>query len=219
MATVVGLFNTFAQAQTASAQIEAAGIQPDAASLVANNTHAESGAAVPEGMRALALPGIGMTLARGTLAESLHSVGDGIFGGDLFKALVKAGIPDEDAHLYAEGVRRGGSLLTVQADDAAVARVYEAMQQDGAVDIDAASAKWRQSGWNGFDSSAQPYRGEQIENEDGAPANTDVNPEDHSIAASVGALSGGMIPGTFGAAGSALFGNEDAERRPDYERD
>ena len=40
-----------------------------------------------------------------------------ICSGGVF-ALVDAGIPEEDAHVYSEAVRRGGTLVTVQAEDA-----------------------------------------------------------------------------------------------------
>ena len=50
------------------------------------------------------------------LAESgaaLAGAGIGAAAGGLLGALTGMGIPEEEAHVYAEGVRRGGTLVTV----------------------------------------------------------------------------------------------------------
>jgi uncharacterized protein (TIGR02271 family) len=58
-------------------------------------------------------------------------------------------LPDEDRHSYAEGMRRGGVLLSVQADEAQMDRVSDILESSGAVDLDTREAEWRQSGWAG----------------------------------------------------------------------
>ncbi len=58
-------------------------------------------------------------------------------------------IPDEDRHMYAEGLRRGGVALSVETDSAAYDRVLEILDRDGAVDMEERSAGWRQEGWDG----------------------------------------------------------------------
>ena len=114
------------------------------------------------GLGALAIPGIGPVVAAGTLATTLGTTlagaGLGAAAGGLVGALVGAGIPEEDAGVYAEGVRRGGALVTVQAgtdDDAD--RAADILDQYGVVDIDERSANYRSGGWNGFDENAGPY--------------------------------------------------------------
>jgi uncharacterized protein (TIGR02271 family) len=57
------------------------------------------------------------------------------------------GVPEEEGAYYAEGVRRGGTLVSVRAEDTFVDRVVDIMAQHGAVDIDERSTQWRQSGW------------------------------------------------------------------------
>ena len=59
-------------------------------------------------------------------------------------------MPDEDRHLYAEGLRRGGFAVSVDTDAAAYGRVLEILDRDGAVDMEERSAGWRGEGWDGF---------------------------------------------------------------------
>jgi len=53
----------------------------------------------------------------------------------------------EDRSYYEEGVRRGGVLVSVRADDHLIDRVAEIMSEHGAVDIDERAEQWRSSGW------------------------------------------------------------------------
>jgi hypothetical protein len=64
------------------------------------------------GIGALAIPGVGPVVAAGALAATLAGAGVGAAVGGLVGALVEAGIPREHADIYAEAVRRGGTLLT-----------------------------------------------------------------------------------------------------------
>ena len=70
------------------------------------------------GIGALAIPGVGPVVAAGALAATLAGAGVGAAVGGLVGALVEAGIPREHADIYAEAVRRGGTLVTVRTDDA-----------------------------------------------------------------------------------------------------
>jgi hypothetical protein len=117
------------------------------------------------GVGALAIPGIGPVLAAGPLAAALGTAGAstlvgagiGAAAGGIIGALVGAGIPEEDANFYAEGVRRGGTLVLVRSSDDMANRAYDVMQRYGAVDVDKRGAEWRSSGWNRFDDTAAPY--------------------------------------------------------------
>jgi len=58
--------------------------------------------------------------------------------------LAARGVPDEDAGVFAEGVRRGGMLVFVRAeDDDEAAEAAELMSAHGAVDIDVCASGWR----------------------------------------------------------------------------
>ena len=64
--------------------------------------------------------------------------------------LVSCGIPEGDAHVLAEGIRRGGSVVAVKADDKMEAeQAALIMNRHGAVDIEACSTGWRTQGWSG----------------------------------------------------------------------
>ncbi len=72
---------------------------------------------------------------------------------NLMNALENAGVPSSDAHAYAEGVRRGGSLVAVQCDDDEVDQVIDILDDDGVLDLDEQQASWRSEGWQGHDAS------------------------------------------------------------------
>jgi uncharacterized protein (TIGR02271 family) len=72
---------------------------------------------------------------------------------NLMNALENAGVPRSDAHAYAEGVRRGGSLIAVECDDDHVERVIDILDDDGVLDLDEQQNTWRSEGWQGYDAS------------------------------------------------------------------
>ena len=69
---------------------------------------------------AVAVPGLGLVVA-GPIAAALAGAGAGAAAGGLIGAMVGAGIPEERAKLYDEGVRKGGVLIGARAKDAAAA--------------------------------------------------------------------------------------------------
>ncbi|MBA1159126.1 YsnF/AvaK domain-containing protein [Microvirga sp. Marseille-Q2068] len=56
---------------------------------------------------------------------------------------------ENDAHAYAEGIRRGGALVTVRASDAEVDRIVDILDDEGTVDFDERETTWRSEGWPG----------------------------------------------------------------------
>ena len=63
-------------------------------------------------------------------------------------------LPEEDRYAYAEGMRRGNVLLNATVDESQVTQASQALEQSGALDLDAQEASWKQSGWTGYDASA-----------------------------------------------------------------
>ena len=112
------------------------------------------------GLGALAIPGIGPVIAAGTLATALGTTaagaGIGAAAGGLIGALVGLGIPEEDAQFYAEGVKRGGVLVTVRTGDDRASEVLSIMRQANAIDVDTRRQEWTSSGWNRFDETTMP---------------------------------------------------------------
>jgi uncharacterized protein (TIGR02271 family) len=73
--------------------------------------------------------------------------------------LRRAGVPEDESHVYAEGVRRGGSLVIARLADENVDRGLEIMSNYRPVDIDERGSQWRTEGWSKYDESAGPYTG------------------------------------------------------------
>jgi hypothetical protein len=124
------------------------------------------------GLGALTIPGIGPVIAAGPLAVALSTltgagvgaVAGGVTGG-LLGALIGLGIPEEEAEYYAEGVRRGGVLVTVQADETNTDYVLDVLNRHNPVDVNERAAEWREQGWTGFDPNAQPVTSAQMDKE------------------------------------------------------
>lgn len=66
------------------------------------------------GLSAFVLPGLGAVVAAGWLVGALAGAVAGGAAGGVVGALIEAGISDDDAAGYAEGVRRGGTLVTIR---------------------------------------------------------------------------------------------------------
>jgi hypothetical protein len=72
-------------------------------------------------------------------------------------------IDDVDAEVYAEGVRRGETLLTVQVEEANVSSTRDILNQYNPTDVHNESTNWRSEGWSKFDESATPYEHNDVE--------------------------------------------------------
>ncbi|ANC90969.1 DUF2382 domain-containing protein [Azospirillum humicireducens] len=77
--------------------------------------------------------------------------------GGILTRLSGWGVPNQDAQVYAEGVRRGGSLLKLQLDEDDVDRAMEVLERGNVVDVEERGTVYRNSGWTGFDESADFY--------------------------------------------------------------
>jgi hypothetical protein len=117
------------------------------------------------GLMGLAIPGVGPIIAAGPIAAGLAGAGVGAVAGGLIGGLTSVGVPEEEAHYYAESVRRGGALVTVRAEDAQAEEAARIMRRHGAMDIERRAASWRRSGWSRHDTAAEPYTREEIERE------------------------------------------------------
>jgi hypothetical protein len=119
------------------------------------------GAGLLAGLGILAIPGIGPVVAAGwlaaTLAGAAAGAGVGAVSGGVIEAMTSAGVTHEDAHLYAEGVRRGGTLVVVRADESQADAVEAIMRRHNPVDTASRVTTWRDEGWKAFDPQAAPY--------------------------------------------------------------
>ncbi len=110
------------------------------------------------GIGSLAIPGVGPVVAAGWLIATLTGAGVGAVvgggAGGLVGSLTHAGVPEDDAHVYAEGVRRGGSLVTVRVDEDRAAEAERILDSRTFIDPVARRAEYQQTGWKQFDETA-----------------------------------------------------------------
>ncbi len=115
------------------------------------------GAGLLAGLGALAIPGIGPAVAAGWLGSTLLGAAAGAatggVAGGLIGALTEAGVSEEDAHVYAEGVRRGGTLVAVRAREEDRMRIEQVFDQYQGSDAGSRGPTYRESGWSRFDES------------------------------------------------------------------
>ncbi len=174
--TIARLFDSYDDAAQSVRDLEAAGFAHADISLVANNADnrvvedgnaggneagagaevgavggalAGGGAGVLAGLGLLAIPGVGPVVAAGWLAALAVGAAGGAAAGGLLGALLGAGISKEHAEVFAEGVRRGGALVTVRTS---VERHDEAsaILDKNAVDPVSRRAEYASSGWSAY---------------------------------------------------------------------
>ncbi len=74
-------------------------------------------------------PGLGPVVAAGWLAATAVGAAAGAATGGIVGALTEAGVSEEDAHSYAEGVRRGGTLVSARVPEANRSRLDAVLNQ------------------------------------------------------------------------------------------
>jgi len=65
--------------------------------------------------------------------------------------LTGAGVDDDDAHVYAEGIKRGGTMVVARVDEAQAEAAEAILGQHGRVDIQSRRSEYETDGWDGFD--------------------------------------------------------------------
>jgi len=190
--TITRLFDDYADAKTAVAALEAHGIAHSDISVVANNADGEHAVGAHDGVNdhgdvsrgtstgallggaggllaglgLLAIPGLGPIVAAGWLAATAAGAGIGAAGGaatgGIVGALKNAGHSDEEANVYSEGVRRGGTLLSVRTDDLEAGQVEAILDDHRSVDTTTRAGQYRDEGWTAFDPDAPIFTRDQI---------------------------------------------------------
>jgi hypothetical protein len=163
--TVVGLIENKAEAEKTVEELLAAGFDKKDVGVIVPEEFARETAATVAGAStgmlvgglagmllaaaAFTLPGIGPVLVAGpallVVGTALGAVAGGLIGG-----LVNRGVPEEDAQVLAEGVKRGATLLVITArTDELAAKAVEIMKRHGALDLEQRAEQWRKQGWTG----------------------------------------------------------------------
>lgn len=167
--TLTAFFDSRSEANTAVESLVAAGIMRSHITIVPGN---ESGA----------------TTATSTTTSYDRDRDEGGF----WASLKDLFLPDEDRYTYAEGLNRGGVIVTAKVDDSHADRAADILEEHGSVDLDDRETSWRSEGWSG-------YQGSSTGSALGAAA---------GMAGSSGYMSGSeaMGSGTTGASGSTTTG-------------
>ena len=121
------------------------------------------------GLGIILIPGIGPIIAAGPLVATLTGAGIGAAAGaavgGLVGALTRVGVPEHDAHFYAESVRRGGTLVMVRASDDLAYDAADVLSELGAVDVDERRSHFEKQGFAAHDAGSPAYTSEQIASE------------------------------------------------------
>ena len=116
------------------------------------------------GLGLMAIPGVGPIVAAGWLVATLAGAAAGGATGGIIGALTQTGATPDEAEVYAESLRRGGAVVSVQTDDADQSRIVAIMDRSS-IDVRDRGAAYRKAGWNRFDPAAAPYTSEQVTRE------------------------------------------------------
>src|SRR5688572_4760510 len=185
--TVSRMYDSYGQAQRVVQKLEDAGFSSSEVSLVSryrdDNTLADDASATGAATGAtagallgggtglltalgvIAIPGLGPLVAAGVLATTLAGAAGGSLVGGLLGALTDSGISEEDAHVYSEGVRRGGSLVTVKAEESRAAMADAILNSESPVDVTRRREAYREQGWSQYDPAAKGMTADEIRRE------------------------------------------------------
>jgi hypothetical protein len=174
--TISKLYDTYTQAVDTVNELEAVGIPSRNISIIASDSagriHKDhtgaatgattgavlgGGAGLLAGLGMIAIPGIGPVVAAGWLSTLAAGAAVGAGAGGIIGALTDSGVDKSEAHVYAEGVRRGGTLVSVRSSDDREQEVERIMTRHKSVDMAARASAYREAGWTAFDPAAPPY--------------------------------------------------------------
>ena len=139
---------------------------------------AGAGAGLLAGLGTVAVPGFGPMIAAGWIVSTLVGAGAGAAVGGLAGALADAGLSDEDAQNYAEGVRNGGALVTVKVDEAQMDRVVKILDDEGEIET---GVEAREDGGCAGSSHRRCRFDHDGSDNDLMPIPLDDDPEDHTL--------------------------------------
>jgi hypothetical protein len=188
MQVISALFDSYEQAAEAVRALKDNGVRSEDISVVANNAEGyvvEDGDEVAEdasagagigallggagglmaGLGMVAIPGVGPVIAGGwLLATAVGAVAGAAVGGvagGIVGAMTEAGINEQEAHVYAEGVRRGGTLVSARVEDKKADLAGTILGRER-VDLASRRRAYEAEGWERFDEDAPAYTPEQV---------------------------------------------------------
>ena len=165
---IAGFYRTQSEGEAARQELLSNGFSQDQVNFVAGNTRLHETPAIgpveeigaeteaerdawvggavglAAGVIALAIPGIGPLLAAGPLAAAIGGMTAGAAAGGIVGLLRDHGVSEDEAKFYAEGVKKGGALITVQnvSDDRA-SEARKILDRMGAIEVEKLTEKSR----------------------------------------------------------------------------
>ena len=100
------------------------------------------------GLFAVLLPGFGFLIAAGPLVGAFGGMTAGVAVGGLVGILKDHGVSEDEAEFYAEGVKRGGALVTVHGvEEKRETSAREILDENGAIEVEQLADEYRREGW------------------------------------------------------------------------
>ncbi|MBZ5583907.1 MAG: hypothetical protein LAQ30_17185 [Acidobacteriia bacterium] len=171
---ISGFFRTRKEGEAAQDALLSSGFTRDEVSFIAGDTAAQDtpkigpvygtgaeeeagtdawiggAAGLAAGVIAMAIPGLGPLFVAGPIAGAVAGLTAGAAAGGFIGLLRDAGVSDEEAEFYEEGVRRGGSLVTVHGVSGDRAgRAKDILDHAGAIHVEDLADELQHSGWKG----------------------------------------------------------------------
>jgi hypothetical protein len=109
------------------------------------------------GLAVFSLPALGPVVIAGPIYTTVMGASAGGIGGGLLGSLVEMGVPKRKARSYREGVRRGHTLVAIEAGEDEVDRIEAIMNAHNPIDVEARAEQWRESGWEGYDEGPDQF--------------------------------------------------------------
>lgn len=151
MQTVISVFDDYQTAQRAVEHLVDAGFDRD-------DVHVQQGGSIQ---------GAGATTTSTSYTSDEEDRGVLSSIGHFFASLFGQDNPSGHSGTYAEAVKRGSSVVVVDAQDEQQAeRASNLMHELGAVDVDERSRAWRQEGWTGYRSDLAPGTQRELTDQD-----------------------------------------------------
>lgn len=169
------IFDRYADAKEAIAELEHAGIKAAAISIIGRGgddlgtlDFFTADRALPvrddqsllDQMGLLCIEGVGPVAVAGSLPGLVIQTGLG--GNDLLMALITSGHRPEEAEILAEAVHRGATLVSVVVDQGRIGGVAAILEDNHGVMVEERGAAYRDEGWTRYDANLPPYTSEQV---------------------------------------------------------
>jgi uncharacterized protein (TIGR02271 family) len=143
--TIVALFDEYSDAQDAVNELISEGFNRQEVTIMAHNAAGYGGS------------------SRADDEDDNRGFGEKV--SDFFNSLFGGDDDNEERGYYSEAVRRGGTIVTVNAEGDRADRAVSILERHDAVDVDERAAYYKETGYTGYDQSAPPYKAQDISRE------------------------------------------------------